>query len=55
MSMDNEQKIHSKRYHRWWWTVEPRHAPCAQCSDEEQKAMEKIPFDLVWGMLVNEK
>ncbi len=55
--MDNEQK--GKRYHLWWWTVEPRHAPCAQCSEKKKEEGEQAPRDLVWGdlgyMLSNEK
>ena len=37
-----------QRLHQWWWTIEPRHAPCAQCDDGKLK--HQIPLDLVWGM-----
>jgi hypothetical protein len=36
------------RHHQWWWTYEPRHAPCPQC--DEGDSIRDIPWDLIWGM-----
>ena len=44
-----EARRSTVKSHEWWWTLEPRHTPCAQCSDGQT---EQIPLDLIWGMIV---
>ena len=40
-------RVRPPRCHVWWWTMEPRHAPCAQCQTGKPK---QIPLDLIWGV-----